>query len=47
VLLDQTHKQCVREHGCTGQCPLQAFFTGIEMREGRVSDSPSRDDQAR
>jgi len=33
VLLDQTHAECVREHGCaeTSPCPLRAFFTGIEF----------------
>jgi hypothetical protein len=29
VLLDQTQAQCAREHGCTGACPLEAYFTGV------------------
>ena len=33
VLLDQTHRECVREHGCTDrtECPLRQLFTGIEF----------------
>jgi len=31
VLLDQTQRQCAREHGCRGSCPLQALFTGHEF----------------
>ena len=36
VLLDQTQRQCAREHQCAGveKCPLQKYFTGIEFREG-------------
>ena len=35
VLLDQTQRQCGREHSCTAvsKCPLQRFFTGMEFRE--------------
>jgi hypothetical protein len=35
VLLDQTQRQCAREHGCAGEpkCPLEKYFTGIEFRE--------------
>jgi hypothetical protein len=37
VLLDQTKRQCAREHRCAGvaKCPLERYFTGIEFREGR------------
>ena len=37
VLLDQTQRQCGREHSCAAvaQCPLRRFFTGIEFREGQ------------
>lgn len=31
VLLDQTQRQCAREHGCAepAKCPLRRYFTGI------------------
>jgi hypothetical protein len=34
VLLDQTHRECLREHGCedVAECPLRRLFTGIEFR---------------
>jgi len=34
VLLDQTQRECAREHECRDRpaCPLQCFFTGIEFR---------------
>jgi hypothetical protein len=34
VLLDQTPRQCAREHSCaaTMNCSLRRFFTGIELR---------------
>jgi hypothetical protein len=37
VLLDQTQRQCAREHGCDriAKCPLQQFFAGMEFRESR------------
>lgn len=33
VLLDQTHRECAREHRCcdVSQCPLKRFFGGIEF----------------
>lgn len=33
VLLDQTPRQCAREHGCAdpARCPLYRYFTGIEF----------------
>lgn len=35
VLLDQTQKECAREHACNeSQCPLAGAFTGIEFRNG-------------
>jgi len=41
VLLDQTQRQCAREHECApaSPCPLQRFFTGIEF--GRGNDAAS------
>lgn len=35
VLLDQTHGECAREHGCTdvSPCPLRRFFCGFEFHE--------------
>ena len=35
VLLDQTQRECAREHACSAtlKCPLERFFTGIEFRE--------------
>jgi hypothetical protein len=40
VLLDQTHRECVREHGCVKvhECPLRRFFTGIEFGAKKVKD---------
>jgi hypothetical protein len=33
VFLDQTYRQCAREHHCGNmECPLQRFFVGREMR---------------
>jgi hypothetical protein len=49
VLLDQTHAECVREHGCVEPlpCPLRAFFTGIEFggptRKARADTGRHRD----
>ncbi len=32
VLLDQTRKECAREHHCTVErCPLERFFTGFDF----------------
>jgi len=33
VLLDQTQKECAREHLCSGAvaCPLRRIFTGIDF----------------
>jgi len=37
VLLDQTQRQCAREHSCAAvaKCLLQRYFTGLEFREGQ------------
>jgi hypothetical protein len=34
VLLDETQRECAREHGCHPEtpCPLQKYFTGIDFR---------------
>lgn len=39
VLLDQTHRQCGREHSCVAvpKCPRRRFLTGMEFREGEES----------
>jgi hypothetical protein len=33
VLLDETQRECAREHGCHPEtpCPLQKYFTGIDF----------------
>ncbi len=38
VLLDQTQRECAREHACTDatSCPLRCCFTGIEF--GKAAD---------
>lgn len=35
VLLDQTQRQCAREHSCAAasKCPLETLFGGLEFRE--------------
>ena len=37
VLLDQTQRECAREHACAKvrHCPLDRFFTGIEFARDR------------
>ena len=40
VLLDQTQKQCAREHGCAMSCPIGQLFTGIEFLSPRVRKRP-------
>jgi hypothetical protein len=42
VLLDQTQKQCAREHSCATalKCPLRPFFAGMEFREGQEGQGP-------
>ena len=44
VLLDQTHRECVREHGCdaVSECPLRSLFTGIEFgsKQGEAKKDP-------
>jgi hypothetical protein len=33
VLLDQTRRECAREHSCSAdtQCPLESYFSGIDF----------------
>ena len=33
VLLDQTQRECAKEHHCRKgtECPLQSYFTGIDF----------------
>lgn len=32
VLLDQTRKECAKEHDCAvARCPLEDCFTGVEV----------------
>ena len=34
VLLDQSHRECAREHHCEHvKCPLARYFVGKEMKE--------------
>jgi len=44
VLLDQTQRQCAREHRCEGEpkCPLEKYFTGIEFHEAAPAAKPER-----
>ena len=40
VLLDQSQKECAKEHGCEGKaCPLTAFFTGREFIDAAEEDN--------
>lgn len=47
VLLDQTRKECAREHGCDDACeacPLQRYFTGLDFSQpihGEPHDDPA------
>jgi hypothetical protein len=35
VLLDQSHRQCAREHGCQLiDCPFAKYFTGPDVKAG-------------
>lgn len=39
VFLDQTQKECAREHHCKNvDCPLERFFVGREMHESAGDD---------
>jgi hypothetical protein len=43
VLLDQTQRECMREHHCAegSGCPLRRYFTGIEFaRDGEGATDP-------
>ena len=45
VLLDQTQRECAREHACAPatRCPLHRFFTGIEFGKGNnAADNAAR-----
>jgi len=46
VLLDQTHRECAREHGCdkVSECPLRWLFTGIEFgaKKEKARTNPGR-----
>ncbi|MCE9569351.1 MAG: hypothetical protein K8R10_04985 [Rhodocyclales bacterium] len=41
VLLDQTRRECAREHGCdkTIPCPLEQYFTGIDFSVDQPKES--------
>lgn len=46
VLLDQTKRQCAREHHCERlECPLERFFTGREM--GALADTEEEPEHGR
>jgi hypothetical protein len=42
VVLDQTLRECAREHRCddVSKCPLQTFFTGIEFAGTKIVSEP-------
>ena len=42
VVLDQTLRECAREHRCqdVSKCTLQKFFTGIEFAETKIVSEP-------
>ncbi|MCC6196301.1 MAG: hypothetical protein IT518_17750 [Burkholderiales bacterium] len=48
VLLDQTCRECAREHGCAAPCPLQELFTGVEFvcPDGMPADQRRVGDEA-
>ena len=41
VVLDQTQRECAREHHCSSKtaCPLQSFFTGLDFSAVLAKDS--------
>ena len=41
VVLDQTQRECAREHHCSSktECPLQSFFTGLDFSAVLAKDS--------
>lgn len=40
VLLDQTHKECAREHHCTVErCPLERYFTGVDFSQAKADSA--------
>lgn len=47
VLLDQTQRECAKEHGCEGKvCPFAGSFTGREFTESQTP-SPAADEPDR
>ncbi len=43
VLLDQTQKECAREHGCRNvDCPLGRYFVGVDFSSGARATSRPR-----
>lgn len=43
VLLDQTQRECVKEHGCGGDpqtCPLSRCFTGFDFHASAAGPTP-------
>jgi hypothetical protein len=44
VLLDQTHRECAREHACADSvsCPLRRHFTGIDFSAAPAGKAPKR-----
>ena len=41
VVLDQTHRECAREHQCNTdvECPLRKYFTGLDFSTVLAKDS--------
>ena len=40
VFLDQSYRQCAREHHCEKvKCPLERFFVGRELRNQGADDA--------
>jgi hypothetical protein len=47
VFLDQTQKECAREHHCKNvDCPLERFFVGREMHESTDGDDEPADNKS-
>ena len=44
VFLDQSHRQCAREHHCGNmKCPLERFFVGRELHNPAANDAERAD----
>ncbi|MBP8897707.1 MAG: hypothetical protein KBG32_04420 [Sulfuritalea sp.] len=41
VALDQTQRECAREHQCESnvECPLRKYFTGLDFSAALAKDS--------